>query len=115
MTIPITLKASLEYLPVKERKVFVALARWDPATARDVAREARVDINVASADLARLVNRGAVVVAEERGRTKKYQLAERMYNIYYLMRQRSDPASRIYALVNFMHSYYQPIELATTI
>ena len=109
-------KSHLEYLPVKERKVFVALAEiWDPATARDVAREARVDVNVASADLSRLVNRGAVVITEERGRTKKYQLAERMYNIYYLMRRRNDPASRMHALVHFMHSYYQPVELATTI
>ena len=109
-------KSHLEYLPVKERKVFVALAEiWDPATARDVARVARVDVNVASADLLRLVSRGAVVITDECGRMKKYQLAERMYNIYYLLRRRSDPASRVSALVHFMHSFYQQTEQARII
>ena len=93
-------KSHLEYLPVKERKVFVALAEiWDPATARDVARVARVDVNVASADLLRLVSRGAVVITEECGRTKKYQLAERLYNLYYLYDDETTPP------IVYVHSF----------
>lgn len=100
-------KSHLDSIPAKERKVFVSLAEiWDPATARQVAHKARVDINTASADLARLVSREAVSVVEERGRIKKYQLAERMYNIYYLMRSGGDPARRMRDFVRFMHIFY---------
>ena len=47
-----------------------------------------------------------------RGRTKFYQIAERMYNIYYLMRRRGGPSDRVKALVRFMLAFYDPEELA---
>jgi len=49
--------------------------------------------------LARLVARGAVELYEERPRRKLYQAAERLYNIYYLMRRRGQPADRVRAAV----------------
>ena len=41
-------------------------------------------------------------------RTKLYVIAERMYNIYYLMRRRGKPADRVKAAVKFMISMYDP-------
>jgi tetratricopeptide (TPR) repeat protein len=105
-------KSHLDGLPSQERKVFVALADlWDPLTAREVANAARVDVNTASAQLNRLITRGAVVVFEKKGRKKWYQVAERMYNIYHLMRRRGAPSGRIWAVVNFMIHFYERDQL----
>jgi tetratricopeptide (TPR) repeat protein len=108
-------KHHLEALPPQERKVFVALADlWDPSTARRVAEAARVDVNMASALLKRLVERGAVVAAYKRGRAQYYQVAERMYNVYHLMRRRGQASSRVHAVVRFMVSLYRDEELVRT-
>jgi tetratricopeptide (TPR) repeat protein len=105
-------KSHLDALAPTERKVFVALAElWDPSTARDVARAARMDINQTSSLLSRLVGRGAVSMVEETKRRKRYQLAERLYNIYYLMRRRGEAAARVRAVVRFMVTFYEPEEL----
>ena len=100
-------KSHLDNLPPLERKVFVALADlWRPATAREIAESARIDVNKASANLQRLISKGAVIVADQKGRRKWYQIAERMYNIYHLMRRRGEPSSRVRAVVDFMVHFY---------
>lgn len=105
-------KSHLDALPAMERKVYIALADlWDPSSAAEVAREARMPVNKTSAYLGRLVNNGAVVVTETKGRTKWYQVAERMYNIYYLLRRRGDTPARVRALVNFMMALYEQEDL----
>ena len=101
-------KHHLDRLAPKERKVFVALAdRWDPGTASDVAEVARMKVNAVSSLLKRLEERGAVRVVDKRGRTKVYQVAERLYNVYHLMRRRGQASARVRAAVRFMVRYYQ--------
>lgn len=108
-------KHHLDNLPVQERKIFVALADlWDPSTSRKVAEAARLDVNTASAMLKRLMGRGAVTMAYKRGKAQYYQVAERMYNIYHLMRRRGPAASRVHAVVRFMVSLYRDEELVRT-
>jgi len=108
-------KSHLDNLPPLERKVFVALADlWQPSTAREVAEVARIDVNKASAYLKRLISKGAVVEVDKKGRRKWYQLSERMYNIYHLMRRRGEPSGRVRALVDFMIHFYPDEELAQT-
>jgi tetratricopeptide (TPR) repeat protein len=108
-------KHHLDNLPAQERKVFVVLADlWDPSTARQVAEAARLDVNVASAQLKRLIERGAVTTPYKHGRAQFYQVAERMYNIYHLMRRRGQPSSRVHAVVRFMVSLYRDEELIRT-
>lgn len=107
-------KSHLDSLPAIERKVYLALAElWDPATARRVADFARVNVNKASSLLRRLMERGMVVEADGHKRTKLYQVAERMYNIYYLMRRRGAPSRRVKGLVRFMVPFYGPKELVS--
>lgn len=109
-------KGHLDALPAKERKVFVALLeQWNPVSAAEVARIARMGVNEVSSLLARLVARGAVELYEQRPRRKLYQAAERLYNIYYLMRRRGQPADRVRAVVSFMVMFYGGRQLATTI
>ncbi len=106
------LKSNTESLPPLERKAFVALADiWSPATARDVGKATRLSVNQASTQLTRLVKRGAVVVQRVEGRKKFYQLAERLYNIYYQLRRRGSQAGRVRTAVQFMIDYYEEKEL----
>lgn len=100
-------KSHLDGLPPTERKVYLALCSlWDASTAREIAREARIDINRTSSLLSRLVNRGAVTIEPNSKKTKWFVVAERMYNIYYLMRRRGKPADRVRATVKFLTSMY---------
>jgi energy-coupling factor transporter ATP-binding protein EcfA2 len=110
-------KSHLDNLAPKERKVFVALLDiWDPASAKEVAEAARMSTNQVSTLLNRLVGRGAVQIVHEQGRQKIYQAAERLFNIYYLMRRRGHPSNRVRAAVAFMIQFYEPEDLvrATT-
>ena len=105
-------KSHLDNLAPTERRAYLTLAEiWAPASAREVAKAARMNVSTTSALLIRLVDRGAVTIFEEAPRKKLYQVAERMYNIYYLMRHRRAPSSRVKALVNFMTSFYGEEEL----
>lgn len=105
-------KSHLDALPQQERRVYLALARlWKPATAREVAQLARVDVHKCSAQLNRLVDRGAVANEGGTARRRQYYLTERMYNIYYLLRRPSGESQVVEALIRFMASYYSPADL----
>ena len=105
-------KSHLDALPAQERRVYLALADlWKPATTREIAERARIDTSKCSAQLARLTERGSVEVTGGTTRRKLYYLAERLYNIYYLMRRARGPAPLIEALIRFMEGYYSPPQL----
>lgn len=105
-------KANVEALPAGERKVLVALADlWHRATSRQVAERARLDANKASAYLKRLVDRGVVSEVDRIGRVRLYELTERLYNIYHLMRRRGSEQAQVKALVEFMVAFYERDEL----
>ena len=105
-------KRHIEDLPPQERRVFVALADlWKPATTREIADQARIGTSQCSAQLQRLIARGAVAVDGGTPRRKQYYLVERMYNIYCLLR-RGDPERVVEALLRFMASFYSVPELS---
>lgn len=105
-------KSHIEALPSQERRVYLALAEiWKPATASEVAKQARLQSNHCSAHLKRLASRGAVAETGGTPRRKEYYLAERLYNIYYLVRKRGGPAALVEALIRFMASFYSVSEL----
>lgn len=108
-------KNQLDLLPSGERKVFVTLLEaWDPTSAKQVAEGARVAVNLASAALNRLAERGMVEKSPGPGRSILYYASERLFNIYYLMRRRTHPSERVRALVTFMTQYYDQKELVDT-
>lgn len=109
-------KSQLDNLAVAERKVFVTLLEiWDPVGAREVAQAARMEVSKTSSLLHRLVNRGAVTLVDSPGRKKLYQVAERLYNIYYLMRRRGHASNRILTFVDFMTHFYEKKEIAKSL
>jgi hypothetical protein len=104
-------KANIEALPAVERKVFVTLADiWAPATAAEVAERARMDTSKVSSLLGRLVRRGAVNVVEEEQGRRRYELTERLYNLYHLLR-RPGGDGRVRALVDILVHLYEPGQL----
>jgi tetratricopeptide (TPR) repeat protein len=72
-------------------------------------------VSTASAYLNRLITRGAVSLVKSSGRKKLYQSAERLYNIYYLMRKRGHPSDRVRALVRFMMIVYPGRQLVKSV
>ncbi len=109
------LKMTTEALPDLERRVFVTLAEiWDWAPAAAVAAQARIDANVASAQLGRLEGKGGVT-SRRKGRGKQYRVAERLYSIYHLMRRRGGAAARSRAALEFMAAYYEGPDLLGTV
>ena len=105
-------KSHLESLPAQERRVYLALADlWKPAFTKEIADWARLETSKCSAQLTRLVERGAVQVAGGTVRRKQYYLSERLYNIYYLLRRNRGPDRLIEALIRFMAAYYSPPEM----
>ena len=105
-------KSHLESLPPQERRVYLALARlWKPATAKEVADQARLGTNLCSSLLKRLEGRGVVVVEGGTARRRQYYLTERLYNIYYLLRRGGEASRVVEALIDFMVCLYSPAEL----
>lgn len=104
-------RGNIESLPPAERRVFVALAdHWVPATASELSELLRSDVNLVSAQLSRLEQRG-VVSATGSPRRKRYQLTERLYNIYYLLRRHGGASERVQVVVDFIAAYYAPDDL----
>ena len=105
-------RSHLESLSPQDRRVYVALAiLWKPATAKQVSERARIPTSQCSSLLGRLVQRGAVVRSGGTPHRREYYLAERMYNIYYLLRISRGADSVVEALVRFMAAYYSPAQL----
>jgi DNA-binding MarR family transcriptional regulator len=105
-------KGTLEALPPRERKVFVSLARlWANSPVGIIAVEAGMQQPETSAILNRLIKRGIVEEYEEEGqqpvkRGKTYQLTERLFNIFYLMRRGGAEALFVYDVVNFLIQFF---------
>lgn len=106
-------KARFEELPKQAQQVLDALAlRWDPATAGDIAKLVRSDVNAVSSQLSRLVNQGIVEqVAYYPGPKTGFQIAERFFNIWYLMRASRRIRRKLQWLVEFLRLFYSQQDL----
>lgn len=99
-------KHRIESLAKEARRAFDAIARrWDPVTVDDIRKELRKPSNYVSAQIKRLIDEGFV---EEAGgdKKKRYQVSERFYNVYYLMRHSREGRKRLRWLVGFMQTFY---------
>lgn len=105
-------KDNIEALDGQNRRAFLAAAAlWRPASVKELADEARLDARVVSTVVSRLVDQGRLEIVGKRGKNNLYQVAERLYNIYYLMRRRGGPDASVRALVDFILHYYEPTDL----
>lgn len=83
-------QARTEELPLQSRAVFDALAlNWDPMTAADIKKITGLDTPTVSSHLSRLEKSGyaeTVSLSKKKKSRNGYQVSERFYNIWYLMR-----------------------------
>lgn len=100
-------KSQIDALSPQAQRVYVALAEiWSPATAQEIAERARLTVNTVSSVLARLEQDGLVSADVVSRRRKRYQLSERLNNIYYQMRRGGAAAERVRYSVEFLAAYY---------
>ena len=101
-------KSRIEELPPQARRVFHCLAGgWEPMLAREVAEAARLSSSHASAQLKSLAQLGFVrEVRLPRAKKVRYEVSERFYNIYYLLRFSRDGRERLERLIAFLHDLF---------
>ena len=101
-------KARIEELPVQARKVFHCLAEmWTPRLARELSVAAKLSSSHASAQLRQLVEKGyAKEVRIPREKRVRYEVSDRFYNIYYLLRFSRTGRDRLERLVGFLHDLF---------
>jgi tetratricopeptide (TPR) repeat protein/DNA-binding transcriptional ArsR family regulator len=111
-------QARTEELPLQSRAVFDALAlNWDPMTAADIGKITGLDTPTVSSHLSRLEKNGyaeTVSLSKTKKSRNGYQVSERFFNIWYLMRngpRRTRQAIKF--LTIFLRSCFSRQELHT--
>lgn len=102
------IKARIEELPLQGRRVFHCLAAgWRPMLAKEVAAGAKVSSSHASAQLRQLVDKGyARELKLPQANRVRYEVSDRFYNIYYLLRFSRTGRQRLEHLVHFLHDLF---------
>ena len=103
-------KARIEELPIQGRRVFHCLAAgWTPMLAKEVADASKLSSSHASAQLRQLVEKGyARELKLPREKRARYEVGDRFYNIYYLLRFSRSGRQRLERLVHFLHDLFGP-------
>ncbi|MCA9705377.1 MAG: tetratricopeptide repeat protein [Myxococcales bacterium] len=107
-------KHRIDVLPTQAQRVLDALAmRWAPVTAAELAEGMHLKVNVVSAQLDRLVKDGTVEkVTLPDTKRLGFQVAERFFNIWCLMRASRRVRRRLVWLVEFLRLMFGPEELS---
>jgi Flp pilus assembly protein TadD/energy-coupling factor transporter ATP-binding protein EcfA2 len=108
-------KARMETLSDQARKLLAHLMEhWAPVSARTLGELSGITTNTVSGQLVRLEAEGLVEKAALQGSRKAgYQAAERLFNVWYLMRYASRRVrQRLGWLVEFMRLWYSSEEMS---
>lgn len=85
---------------------------WDPITSHDLSAASNVEITTVSSQLSRLKNLGLVEEVPTSGARAGYQLVERFFNIWYLMRHGTRRTrQKMRWLTAFLQTFYQGDDL----
>jgi tetratricopeptide (TPR) repeat protein len=107
-------KARVEDLPAQARVVLDAVAlAWNPVLAAEVAAATFLEVTLVSSQLDRLQKEGVIEkVAVSKTTKSAYQISERFFNIWYLMRHGPRrQRSRLRWLTVFLRSFYTHAQL----
>ncbi len=108
-------KSIFEALPAQLQQIVGAMClHWDPITAAELAAlpTVRMETNAVSAQLDRLTREGVVEKAPTpTGEKLFYQVSERFFNIWYLMRASRRLRRKLIWLVDFLKIFYAPADL----
>jgi DNA-binding transcriptional ArsR family regulator len=106
-------KGRIDELPAQAQQILDAVAlRWDPVTAMDIATDTKLETSAVSTQLTRLVRQGLLEKADP-GESKKalYQVAERFFNIWYLIRASRRVRAKLRWFVEFLRVFFDSKEL----
>lgn len=106
-------KARFEELSTQQQVVVSAIANhWDPVTSAQLVAASALSASTISAQLSRLEQTGVIERVEIHGESRiGYQLSERFFNIWFLMRSASRRQRReVEFLTRFLESFYEPQE-----
>lgn len=106
-------KARFEELPPQSQQLLDKLAlHWHPANAAILAEQLGWKVNLVSAQLDRLINAGIVErVKAPKSKRLHFQIGERFFNIWYLMRTSRRLRRRLIWLVECLRGLYSAEEL----
>ncbi len=106
-------KARFEAMSAQAQQLVDGIAlHWDPISAAGLAEAVRLDVNKVSSQLNRLVRQGVIEkVPLPPGKRHGFQISERFYNIWYLMRASRRVRRRLVWLVEFLRLFYGRKEL----
>jgi hypothetical protein len=95
-----------ELSPQAQQVLDAAALHWDPVTAAEVSAESGLEAGVVSTQLTRLVRQGILEKADP-GDSKRalYQVAERFFNIWYLMRASRRVRAKLRWFVEFLRVF----------
>ncbi len=106
-------KSRFEELTAQQQVVASAIANhWDPVTAAELSMTTGIPAGTISSQLDRLERTGVVERTELFGESRTgYQIAERFFNIWFLMRSASRRQRReVEFLTRFLENFYEPPE-----
>ncbi len=107
-------KARLEILADQMRKILAhVMESWAPISAKALSDGSGIAVGMVSAQLLRLEQEGLVEKVSLSGRKRQgYQVSERFFNIWYLMRNSPRNArARVGCLLEFMQLWYSKAEM----
>ncbi|MCG8637089.1 MAG: tetratricopeptide repeat protein [Desulfobacterales bacterium] len=106
-------KARTEELPPQQRRIIDAVAlEWDPAHSSTIVKRTGLTASSVSSQLKRLQKDGLLHQVPLGSKRKGVQIAERFYNIWYLMRHGTRRNRlRLRWLSSFLSTYYSGAEL----
>lgn len=97
-------QSRIKMLPPQQRRVFAAIAQqWHPVDAATLGRSLLLKPNVVSAQISRLIAE-RYVERIGRGRPPRYRISERLFNIYWLMRQGGSGKRNLQLLLELLDS-----------
>jgi AAA ATPase domain len=103
----------LNHLPPSQRKIVLQMAfYWEAAGAKELARAARMENRVISAQLNQLIGKGVAEKIETKTKNYLYRLSERFFNLWLIFTQGSPREKRrARYLTIFLENFYNAEEL----
>jgi TPR repeat protein/DNA-binding transcriptional ArsR family regulator len=105
-------KHRMDDLPTQLQDIVHTIAmNWDGMGTKEIAKKTNLESKAVSAQL-KLLEKNELIISEAIGKNKIYQIKERFFNIWYLMRfGRKRDRQRVEWLVKFLESWCNPDEL----
>ena len=110
-------KHRMDDLPVQQQQIVDVIAHaWDAVATKEIARKTRLESKKVSAQLKQLKENGIINIVHTDTKNHLYQLKERFFNIWYLMRNgRRYDKQRVIWLTRFLEDWCDPPALTDRI